>query len=147
MWEHDYITENKDNTAQLAKLRVLQKALKIAVHRGVWEREVFFALDWEAVFQHFPVLCLPAGTLPGSQHIYCKTPSWFWRRALMTKSKYSPLAACREKALSFLKSIRQTRKTARDDFPGKQSAGEGMQHFKAHLLHLSWVMSLLNALE
>lgn len=118
MWEYDYISENNDNTVQLAKLRVLQKALKIAVHRGCGN--VRFSLLWtERLFSNTPQS--PACQQRHSQGHKTSTAKRclaseggdISMRALMAKGKYSPLAACREKALSFFKSIRKKRTTTR----------------------------------
>lgn len=105
MWEYDYISENNDNTVQLAKLRVLQKALKIAVHRGCGNMR--FSLLWtERLFSNTPQS--PACQQRHSQGHNTPTAKLCLASeggdisTLMAKGKYSPLAACREKALSFL---------------------------------------------
>lgn len=134
---------------QLAKLRVLQKALKIAAHRGCGN--VRFSLLWtERLFPNAsqPPACQQGhsqgDSISTARHCLASEGGDISKRALVAKGKYLLLAACREKALSLFKSIRQIRKSVRKIiFLGNRV----LQHFKAHLLHLSWVVSPLNALE
>lgn len=147
-WEYDYISEKKDNTVQLTKLRVLQKALKIAVHRGCGN--VTFSLLWtERLFSN---PSQPPASQQGhsqgdnisaAKHCLASEGGDISKRALMAKGKYLLLAACREKALSLFKSIRQIRKSARNIiFLGNRMLEKGCNILKhiyytwAELCHL-----------